>query len=48
MNELHMIFKPGTPLDHLNSDWDEKKKCKSPSMYAEAIHGTGSLQDCLL
>jgi hypothetical protein len=25
MNELHMIFKPGAPLDHLNSDWDEKK-----------------------
>jgi hypothetical protein len=21
-----MIFKPSAPLDHLNSDWDEKNK----------------------
>jgi hypothetical protein len=26
MNELHMIFKPGAPLDHLNFGWDEKNK----------------------
>jgi hypothetical protein len=25
MNELHMIIKPGAPLDQLNFDWDEKK-----------------------